>query len=173
MMFAGFIFPSNPRSVRKECAVPTGHVFGPKGVRWTRCPVHHCGRAPGQWAWLECPHGECSLKKKKTKNKTGQSRFQGKCLEEIDKFKYLSFCIFTKSSFKLWVLPTVAKIYSLKGDSNSFSVAYFCFANPGVGTYFSQWFCLRNYFILRASFGFYFFLFERKLVFLMSFWMDL
>ena len=191
-----------------------------KGVSQPACGTDHHGIDPGQWSWVECTHGSLQLER------PGQNRFQGKRLEEVNEFKYLSFCIFinivldftaaaaavkslqscltlcdpidgsppgspvpgilqagtpewvaisfsnawkwkvkvkslsrVRLSATPWtalekqnsVLATIANTYSLK--RTHFSVSYFCFANPSVGTYFSQsGFWLRDYFILRALF---------------------
>ena len=39
-------------------------------------------------------HGSVQLER------PGQHRFQGKCLEKVNEFKYLLFCIFKKYSFR-------------------------------------------------------------------------
>lgn len=93
-IFAGFIFLPNMWTVQKESTLTKGHFFSLKDVRWTACcSIDHCGIAPSQCSWVKCTYGECDLKKTRSKQISGK-------VEEVDKFKYLSFCIFTKYNFK-------------------------------------------------------------------------
>lgn len=58
------------------------------------CSVDHCGLAPASGPGWNVRVASARLKR------PSQSRSQGKCSEEVDKCKYLSFCIFTKYGFK-------------------------------------------------------------------------
>lgn len=121
-------------------------------------------------AWVECAVSAAK--------KTGSEQIPGKVLGGGRQVQICHFAFWQNIvvnpiwTTKLQVFSNSSQDVSTEKGSNSFPVSYFCFANPGVGTYFSQWFCLRNYFILRASFC-YFFLFARKRVFLTLFKRDL